>query len=184
MLKMFVFFIFFSLVAAERTNGLITYGQLREIKYKLESFYDKYNRFPTEQEGLEILVKEKMISEEELMDLWKRPIVYLNPAKYSKKKYDLYSYGSNCENDKGKKDDITVWEKGYDRTYYPTMLRYSGTSWEIIILPISFFLLLYLGNKYLEFKLNELRRDAVENAKRGIPKKLDPDILQKIYKQR
>jgi general secretion pathway protein G len=96
----------------------------------LAKFKNDTGRYPTMEEGLEALRhKPSMISnwngpyinKEIPLDPWRKAYVYIYPAKYGNKSYDIYSFGANMKDDLGEKDDITNWRKinyeYYDRFY-------------------------------------------------------------------
>jgi general secretion pathway protein G len=97
----------------------------------LGKFKDDMGRYPTSEEGLEALrSKPGMVSnwngpyinKEIPLDPWGKAYVYIHPAKYGKKSYDLYSFGMNMKDDLGEKDDITNWRElnyeYYDRFHH------------------------------------------------------------------
>jgi len=56
-------------------------------------------------------------------DIWDTEYVYLYPAKYGNKEFDLYSCGKNHKDDFGKKDDISNWGKFDPKYYHPKEIR-------------------------------------------------------------
>jgi general secretion pathway protein G len=94
----------------------------------IQQFYKDSGRYPTMSEGLEALNrrpndtptwKGPYLKKEVPDDGWGNPYVYIYPAKYGSKSYDLYSYGENKQDDHGLKDDITNW-RPIDKNYYKT----------------------------------------------------------------
>ena len=75
--------------------------------------YLENKRFPTTEEGLKALTTNKYI----LKDVWGNEHVYIYPAKYGNKDFDLYSIGVNGKDDFGEIDDITNW-KSVNHEYY------------------------------------------------------------------
>ena len=57
--------------------------------------------------------KQDELSEDELLDPWGHPYVYISvnggAPEHRKKSYDLYSYGPNGTDDSGANDDIVNW---------------------------------------------------------------------------
>ncbi|MBN1477205.1 type II secretion system protein GspG [Candidatus Sumerlaeota bacterium] len=49
-------------------------------------------------------------------DAWGEPLIYIYPAEYGGRHFDLYSSGENREDERGEGDDITPWasEEGTD----------------------------------------------------------------------
>jgi general secretion pathway protein G len=65
----------------------------------VEAFKVMRGRFPTTEEGLDILVKEKFLkpntTEGKLLDPWLRPYVYLYPGQDHPDSFDVKSYGAD-----------------------------------------------------------------------------------------
>jgi general secretion pathway protein G len=65
----------------------------------VEAFRVMRGRFPTTDEGLDMLVKEKFLKpnskEGKLMDPWNRPYVYLYPGQDHADSFDVKSYGAD-----------------------------------------------------------------------------------------
>jgi general secretion pathway protein G len=101
--------------------------QLEYIEVALYKFCCDVKRFPSTEEGLNVLV-EKQIMEQNWngpyisnpnvpFDPWGNKFIYLYPTKLGSERFDLYSVGSNGKDDKGDLDDISIW-KEYDDNYY------------------------------------------------------------------
>lgn len=119
----FHFMFFYAQTTVEASTTL--YGSTKvSIKINEEAinkFNDDIGRYPTNDEGLYVLIynhdnikswngpyrNKKFI----LRDWWHNDYVYINPAKYGNKAFDLYSFGANEKDDFGLKDDITNWSK-------------------------------------------------------------------------
>jgi general secretion pathway protein G len=65
----------------------------------VEAYKVMRGRFPTSDEGLDMLVKEKFLKsnskEGKLMDPWNRPYVYLYPGQDHSDSFDVKSYGAD-----------------------------------------------------------------------------------------
>jgi general secretion pathway protein G len=99
-------------------QGDLTKAQITvsSLETKLTQFKLNALRFPTQSEGLEALVKKpggltkpwiQGTSEENLVDPWGETYQYRNPAKRSKKPYDIFSKGPDKQ--EGTSDDIGNW---------------------------------------------------------------------------
>ena len=84
----------------------------------LDSFEIDTGRYPTTQEGLDVLNKEPTggtgwhgpyLKREISNDPWGHPYVYECPGQHNTKDYDLYSYGPDGQQGGG--DDIDNWSK-------------------------------------------------------------------------
>ncbi len=108
--------------------------QMNRISTALDAFYLKFNRFPYEEEGLEVLwSKETLDVEDESAeeswqrflekptpnDPWGTPWGYRDESEYGNR-YDLWSNGPDRE--EGTDDDITSWsEEAEDGGAMPSM---------------------------------------------------------------
>ncbi|MFH1703154.1 MAG: type II secretion system protein GspG [Nitrospirota bacterium] len=108
-------------------------------------FYKDTGRYPTVSEGLEALNrrpddtptwKGPYLKKEVPDDGWQNPYIYIYPAKYGNKSYDLYSYGENKQDDHGLKDDITNW-RSIDKNYYKTHDRSKYLLLIVVLLLIA-----------------------------------------------
>jgi len=65
----------------------------------VEAFKVMRGRYPTTEEGLDMLVKEKFLKanskEGKIMDPWNRPYVYLYPGQDHADSFDVKSYGAD-----------------------------------------------------------------------------------------
>lgn len=92
---------------------------IKTIENALERFQLKFDRYPTTEEGLEVLVtgpKEAKnfspLLKELIADPWDRPFRYRSPGIHGSKTYDLWSQGGDGADggeDNGK--DITNWKE-------------------------------------------------------------------------
>lgn len=84
----------------------------------LNNLRNDIGRFPTTEEGLSTLIRNNVNDlywkgpyvQRPLRDTWSREYIYLYPAKYGDKDFDLYSIGANGEDDHGGIDDISNWD--------------------------------------------------------------------------
>jgi general secretion pathway protein G len=123
-------------VISGKFNGVIY--QIAHLNHSLEKFFADINRYPTTQEGLNILVKNTSnlsnwkgpYLKEDILnshfngkiikDKWGNEFVYLCPPQYrfGNNPYNLYSKGKNQLDDYAGKDDITTWKKANKEKYY------------------------------------------------------------------
>jgi general secretion pathway protein G len=94
---------------------------IRTIKNSLERFFLNMDRYPTNEEGLEVLINpprdgaEKwrgpyFDAEKAPLDPWKNPYVYRTPGQHRNKAYDVWSRGAdNADGGEGMNADITSW---------------------------------------------------------------------------
>lgn len=87
----------------------------------LETFRLEMGRYPTEEEGLQALVKEPESEDADrwkgpyikrvIKDPWGNPYVYINPGYYNPEGFDLFSYGADgLEGGEDFDTDIGNWE--------------------------------------------------------------------------
>lgn len=124
--------------------------EIEVIENAVDKFYADTGRYPTMAEGLEVLRQRPSqplnwrgpyLKKDVPVDPWRRPYIYIYPAKYGTKQFDLYSWGADGKDDFGLVDDISNW-RGFDNSYYKI---YSVSWWSIsfvliIFLSIIFFL--------------------------------------------
>lgn len=82
-------------------------SQLDKFKFALDEFYNDYNRYPTEQENLQILIPylgDKKIP----LDPWGNPYIYLCPG-LDDWEYVVYSIGKDGID--GSDDDHLIWKQ-------------------------------------------------------------------------
>ena len=113
--------------------------QMATLVKAIESFARDAGRYPTTQEGFNVLIvkprnslslrwKGPYLTQSELdsyfngkraiTDVWGTQYVYYSPAQYEKGAlYELYSCGKNQQDDFGQQDDITNWQ-GINTVYY------------------------------------------------------------------
>ena len=95
--------------------------QLELLSESIQILKQDIGRYPTEDEGLDLLLKPSPESQQNWAgpylkkalpnDPWRNKYVYHFPARYGNKDFDLYSFGVNGQDDKGEKDDITNWRE-------------------------------------------------------------------------
>lgn len=86
-----------------------TQGNIGTLQGCLMQYKVKYNRLPSESEGLEALITSGITEDRELLtDPWGEPVRYRVPGVRSGDKFDVYSTGKD-EID-GNEDDIGNWE--------------------------------------------------------------------------
>jgi general secretion pathway protein G len=100
--------------------------QIKLFECWIDDFKKEIGRYPSQEEGLKILRenvsnlqtwKGPYIQKPIPLDPWGNEYVYLNPAKYGNKTFDIYSFGVNGKDDHGLKDDIASWSD-IKREYY------------------------------------------------------------------
>ncbi len=83
-------------------------GKVGKMESSLQLFSSRHNgKLPSQAAGLRALVNEGIIDEEEIKDAWAQDMIYLNPSKRSKEKYDIFSKGT--DGIEGNADDIGNW---------------------------------------------------------------------------
>lgn len=95
--------------------------QIKNIEQQLEVFKTHCGRYPTQEEGLSILLNKP--DSEELTDKWAGPYLktaatdpwnhelqYRCPGQYNGDSFDLWSNGK--DGSEGTEDDVTNWKKG------------------------------------------------------------------------
>jgi general secretion pathway protein G len=91
--------------------------QCEVIIEALEAFNLDWNRYPSNSEGLSLLVSKKNLNGESYLknlykDPWNRPYRYLSPGIHNKDSFDLWTYGADDKlGGKGANKDITNWIK-------------------------------------------------------------------------
>ena len=89
--------------------------QLYAIKTALERYKEDHGQFPTEGQGLLVLIKKDpkgryFRNDKFLLDPWSNPIQYKNDKSSSDEKIILYSFGQNGIDENMMGDDI-CWDK-------------------------------------------------------------------------
>ncbi len=88
-----------------------TIYDMKALSSALDLYKLKTHRYPTTQQGLEILLVSDGILKDLPNDGWQGKYQYASPANISiTKYYDLYSFGKNGKDDLGQKDDIPATE--------------------------------------------------------------------------
>lgn len=104
-----------------------TIVQIEQFSLIIEKFKEDTGRYPNSIQGLKSLYSRPKevanwdgpyINKKIPLDYWGNEYVYVFPAKFGNKSYDLYSIGRNKINDQGNKDDITNWRKPNLSYYY------------------------------------------------------------------
>ena len=76
------------------------------------------------------------------LDPWGNIYVYVYPAKYGSKHFDIYSFGANKRDDAGGRDDIANWQE-IDPNYYPSFAGGESVSlWSVLVFTILFFIVM------------------------------------------
>jgi len=93
------------------------YVEIELIKEALEMFYKDNGRYPSTDEGLELLINKKNRYRSPYLDVvkkdpWGNAYHYCSPGIRNKAPYDLWSYGAdNSPGGQGDNADITNWER-------------------------------------------------------------------------
>ncbi|MCY4585618.1 MAG: type II secretion system major pseudopilin GspG [Bryobacterales bacterium] len=104
----------FSSIAYQRLTPALEQGrrtaaktQIENLKAALQRFNIDYARFPTEEEGLEVL--RPYLSQEIPMDPWQRPYIYRYPGEHGPEP-DVISFGADGEEGgEGANEDVVSW---------------------------------------------------------------------------
>lgn len=104
----------FSAIAYQRLTPALEQGrrtaaktQIENLEAALQRFNIDYARFPTEEEGLEVL--RPYLSQEIPMDPWQRPYIYRYPGEHGPEP-DVMSYGADGEEGgEGANEDVVSW---------------------------------------------------------------------------
>jgi len=140
-------------------------SQLTLITSALEAFFEDMKRYPSNEEGLDVLVNppiesklwkgnyidkdSKFFNGDITRDVWGERFIYFYcPCPNNIYSYRIYSYGKNRRNDFGEKDDITTW-KEIDKSYYledylPPDYLLSKISWVVAMASPLWFTLLII----------------------------------------
>lgn len=116
----------------ETKKHISTLIQIEILEQSLSKFKADVGRFPTSEEGLSALIKmppnikswkgayfnKPLIPK----DYWGSKFIYIFPARYGNKVYDLYSMGKNMKDDNGNGDDISNWNK-INMSFYQNPLK-------------------------------------------------------------
>ena len=82
--------------------------KIDKIEKALNSFYNKYNRYPSKQEGLVVLY-EFLENDLSLEDPWENPYQYIPPTPENNYVYGIFSMGPDGEAET--LDDFTSWSE-------------------------------------------------------------------------
>ena len=104
----------FSSIAYQRLTPALEQGrrtaaktQIENLKAALQRFNIDYARFPTEEEGLDVL--RPYLSQEIPMDPWQRPYIYRYPGEHGPEP-DVMSFGADGEEGgEGADEDVVSW---------------------------------------------------------------------------
>ncbi len=104
----------FSSIAYQRLTPALEQGrrtaaktQIENLKAALQRFNIDYARFPTEEEGLEVL--RPYLSQEIPMDPWQHPYIYRYPGEHGPEP-DVMSFGADGEEGgEGANEDVVSW---------------------------------------------------------------------------
>lgn len=144
---------------AEIGSSSVTHAEVEveALDGYIQQFYKDTGRYPTMAEGMEAL-RTKPVNTPKWagpylkklvpIDPWGNKYIYLYPAKYGSKSYDVYSFGINGQDDQGLRDDIANW-RPVDRSYYEASNNY-GIIFLLsiaIIISITIFLRLKILSK-------------------------------------
>lgn len=93
-----------------------------EVTSEIEAFHEATGRYPTNREGLDVLVEAVEGTSDGLlpvwlMDEWGRPISYAVVSGDAEMPFELHSCGANGVDDGGFFDDIS-WRKGFQTSVY------------------------------------------------------------------
>jgi general secretion pathway protein G len=105
----------FSSIAYQRLTPALEQGrrtaaktQIENLKAALHRFNIDHARFPTEEEGLEVL--RPYLTQEIPNDPWKRPYIYRYPGEYGSGP-DVMSFGADGEEGgEGPNEDVVSWK--------------------------------------------------------------------------
>jgi len=88
-------------------------AQAYEIAKSLDMFRVQYGHYPSNSEGLEVLVNPpgngKPIMEQIPKDPWKHDYQYIIPGSHNPNKFDIKSFGADGQEGGG--DDVGNWEE-------------------------------------------------------------------------
>lgn len=94
-------------------------NRIRFIETALELFKDDNGRYPTKEEGLEILLDSYLPPEKSIVDPWDNEFIYSYPGIHNKESCDIYSFGADgkSESEGSDTDDINNWDESYSWLY-------------------------------------------------------------------
>lgn len=152
--------------SASMTKLSATKHYIEFISGALQMFKNDIGRYPSEDEGLELLVNPTPGLESKWHgpfyrkgipnDPWRNKYAYHYPARYGNKDFDLYSFGANGQDDKGERDDITNWrEVNYE--YYGGLSK-TGNILAYFVSIILFIALVFCLVRLWKPSLTELPR--------------------------
>jgi general secretion pathway protein G len=119
-LVIFLFSCCISPIYANTDKIKVVQIQLEDLGVAILMFKRDTGHFPPEIDGLNSLISMPKNTENWHgpyitkvfipSDVWGKPYIYLNPAQYGSKEYDLYSVGPNGIDEHGAGDDVTNWQ--------------------------------------------------------------------------
>lgn len=87
--------------------------KITQLSLPLLEYSQINGRFPTTEEGLEILVTEGLIKQKDTLDPWGNPYGYRYPGEHDSSEFEIWSYGADGkEGGTGVNADILSWEIG------------------------------------------------------------------------
>jgi hypothetical protein len=81
--------------------------QLDVVSDLLRAFDQKHGRLPTESEGLEALVRDRLVNPDGILDPWGSPLQYRCLDAKCSRTY-IQSHGPNQADEQGKGDDVRI----------------------------------------------------------------------------
>jgi general secretion pathway protein G len=143
-----VLFLSSSIVYSSKlTPPEFAYLKIQNLEQALDYFYLDNGRYPKTSEGLVILLNPigegKPYLQKIDKDPWGSEYIYIYPAIYGSKEFDIYSFGIDRVNDYGKNDDISNWNKFDEAIYKLKKNKFTIELWVSLFLIILF--LLFMG---------------------------------------
>jgi general secretion pathway protein G len=93
------------LPVSEDAKKKIALGDIAHITMALQMYHLKNDRYPTTEEGLNVLYPEQL--EKRAKDPWKRDYMYKIPGVHNTASFDVWSQGKDTQSDA---DDVKNWE--------------------------------------------------------------------------
>jgi len=90
--------------------------RIENLEAALEQYHKDFGRYPSTEEGLQLLVEKKNPRGEVYLfrfrkDPWGIPYYYCSPGIHNKESYDLWTYGAdNAPGGKDENEDIVNWK--------------------------------------------------------------------------
>ena len=122
-------------VYASSNLGVKTQFIIKVWSEGIENFYQTEKHYPNMNTGIKIIKG----LEGNPGDSWGNELIYIYPAKYGDKKFDLYSKGRNGIDEYGEGDDISNW-KEFNKIYISFWPNYLiAAIIVLIIIAVIFF---------------------------------------------